>query len=136
MKGAQWEYRKTQLLTATPAELILITYDIILQTLNEARSAMENKDYEGKNKLLIRAQGLLSELQQALNFEEGGEIAKNLGALYSFCYRRLVEANVRNNTSIVEEVERILKGLYEAWQKIVEEKPKEAEGGEGVTFTA
>jgi flagellar protein FliS len=58
------------------------------------------------------------ELKNALNFSQGGEIAKSLNALYLFMQRHLTVANIENDPQKVQEVVNILSSLKEAWEAI------------------
>ena len=71
---------------------------------------------------------LFGALQDALNFEHGGDISSNLLSLYDFCQRRLTEANVNNDIAAVDDVIRIVKEIKEGWDSIpLEERIPKAE---------
>ena len=73
----------------------------------------------GKGILITKAITIISELQESLNKDRGGDIAKNLFQLYFFCNSRLLMANLRMNTDMVEEVITILSGLRQAFAQIL-----------------
>ena len=62
---------------------------------------------------------IISELQECLNKESGGDIARNLFDLYFFCNTRLLQANMSMKPEIVEEVINILNGLRQAFAQIL-----------------
>lgn len=117
--GAYDQYQRTQILTAPPGKLVLMLYDGVLRFCREGRAAIEADDKEGANRSLVRAQDIIAELQASLNFE-AGEIARNLYSLYEFVYRRLVEANVRKDASPIDDAEKIIAGLRETWEQVLE----------------
>lgn len=110
-------YRTQALETATPAQLVLMIYDRILQSLGQARRATLPTDVELVNRELQRAQALLTELRVALDFERGADIADNLAALYAWCDTRLVEANMRKDMAAVDEVAAVVEQLRDTWRE-------------------
>jgi flagellar protein FliS len=111
-------YKETQIETASPVKLIVILYEIIINSIEQAKSYMAEKKYDLVNKELSRAQDGIIELIAALDFERGGDIAKNLYSIYLFCSRRLFEGNIEKNPQMLDEVKNILSNLKEAWEKI------------------
>ena len=47
-----------------------------------------------------------------------GSISTNLGMLYDYMTRTLLQANLHNELEKYEEVERLLRDLRDAWQAI------------------
>jgi flagellar protein FliS len=58
----------------------------------------------------------------ALDFEKGGEIAKNLASLYDWSIRHLLKARINKDPAMVNEVREVLMPIYEAWQGVVSER--------------
>ncbi|MDV7398396.1 flagellar export chaperone FliS, partial [Arthrospira platensis SPKY1] len=48
----------------------------------------------------------------------GGDIAANLDRLYDYMQRRLVEANLRSDIALLDEVAELLRPVKEAWDAI------------------
>ncbi len=111
-------YKETQIETASPIKLVVILYDIIISSINEAMVHLENKKYDLLNKEISRAQDGIIELIASLDFEKGGDIAKNLYSIYLHCSKRLFEGNIEKNKSMFVEVLNILTKLREAWDQI------------------
>jgi flagellar protein FliS len=115
-------YRETQIRTATPGRLIVMLYDGAIKSLNIAIQIMEKKE----NKLdivsnnIIKAQDIISELMVSLDFEKGGEIAKNLFSLYMFMNRELLSANVKKDLVPLQNVRKFLMELREVWNEIAD----------------
>jgi len=114
-------YLETAVETASPARLIVMLYDGAIRFINEAHSAMRQRDYETQNNKLQRAQKILAELISSLDFEKGGEIAENLFRLYTYMYNQLVEANIQDAPERLEHVIDLLSDLREAWDAIASE---------------
>jgi flagellar protein FliS len=110
-------YKETQIKTATPGKLILMMYDGAIKNLNQALQDMddEHRRYDSISNSLIKAQDIIAELMISLDFERGGEIAKNLFGLYVFMNRRLLDGNIKKDKTPLEEVKTLLIELRGAW---------------------
>jgi flagellar protein FliS len=110
-------YKETQIKTATPGKLILMMYDGAIKNLNQALQDMDNEHrrYDSISNSLIKAQDIIAELMISLDFERGGEIAKNLFGLYVFMNRRLLDGNIKKDKTPLEEVKTLLIELRGAW---------------------
>ena len=112
------QYQRTKVETAGKMELIIMCYEKTLQALHEAKAFIEAKEYEKKAHKLQLALDIIHGLQTSLNFEKGGQIAKNLDSIYSYITRRLLQGDIQKDIPIYAECIRILSELKEAWEKI------------------
>ncbi|HVN72304.1 MAG TPA: flagellar export chaperone FliS [Desulfomonilia bacterium] len=115
-------YKKTQIQTADQGNLILMCYDGALNFIKQAIKAHDENDLAIMNEFFTKAQNVMWELTNGLNFE-AGEIAYNLDSLYNYMIRRLIDAQFHNTTEPAEEVVNYLKELREAWQTIILKQP-------------
>ncbi|MDI3280271.1 MAG: flagellar export chaperone FliS [Bacillota bacterium] len=115
----QARYLQAQVQTATPEMLITMLYDGALRFLRQARAQIAGGKMSEANASLVRAEEIIAELNGCLDMERGGEIAANLRLLYDYLLRRLVEANVKKDPQIVEEVARFIGELREVWVEAV-----------------
>ena len=115
-------YKETQINTATPGKLILMMYDGAIKNLNQALQDMddEHRRYDSISNSLIKAQDIIAELMISLDFERGGEIAKNLFGLYVFMNRRLLDGNIKKDKAPLEEVRTLLMELRGAWAEVAD----------------
>jgi len=104
--------------SATPHQLIAMLFDGALSRLNVARGCMERRDFAGKGENLGKAITIISGLQNFLDMEKGGDLAKNLDALYDYIGRILLEASIRNEISKVDESINLIKTIKEGWDGI------------------
>jgi flagellar protein FliS len=109
------QYKENSILTASPEELVLMLYNGILRFTEEAKIAIGNKNFERANNSIIRAQDIVSELSATLNMEY--DISKNLYSMYDYIMRRLIEANLKKDINILDEVKGLVKDLKEAWSE-------------------
>lgn len=111
-------YQQADVNTADPLKLIIMCYDGAINNLRAARDCIAARDLERKADAFDRASDFIGELNRALDFERGGEIARNLNALYNYMLRRLMEANIRLETGPVDEIIGLLEELRSAWQEL------------------
>ena len=110
-------YKQNSVTTASPGELTLMLYNGCLKFLNKAKLAIHDKNVQEKNINLQKAQAIISELRVTLNMEI--EISKNMMALYEYMNNRLVEANIRNDIAIIEEVEGLVTEFRDTWKEVI-----------------
>lgn len=121
--GAYGQYRRTQVETATPGQLVVLLYEGCIRFTQRGRVALEAQEWDGARTSLLRAQDILAELMSGLNLEVGGEIASNLLRLYEYMYQRLVTANVKRDGAAALEVEELIRSLLPAWEEAVRRQP-------------
>jgi flagellar secretion chaperone FliS len=129
MKAADL-YKKAQVQTVDEGKLLLMLYDGALQFIREAEAGASEKNIEKCHNSIIKAQKIISELMISLNLEAGGEIAKNLQALYVFINKQLMLANIRKDEKMIREMREIVQGLRDAFCQIV--RPQKAPVGQSV----
>jgi len=103
---------------ASPHRLIQMLIDGALEKMYIARTLMEAGELGPKAENITWAISIIDGLRISLDKELGGEIAQNLEDLYDYMVRRLIEANLKNDTGIVEEVIDLMKQIKEAWDAI------------------
>lgn len=132
MLKAAKAYLSTQVSTASKGDLLLMLYDTAIKHLKLAMEKIGEKDYAAKGILISKAIAIVSELQESLNKEQGGDVTKNLFQLYFICNTKLLAANIQMNAALIEEVIGILGGLRQAFAQII---PMH-EGGSTVTASS
>ena len=111
-------YRKTRVVTSDPLKLVLMCYEGVLDKLMLARQNIADRDYEAKGNALVKAKEILDELLCSLNHEKGGSIAGNLESLYNYMLRRILHADLKNDTSAIDEVAGMVRELKSAWEEV------------------
>lgn len=119
-------YRQQQVMTATPEALTLMLYNGAIKFINESIEATKKKEYEKANTSCIKAQNIISEFRLTLKMEY--EISKNLLALYNYAYDRLVEGNMNEDITKLEEAKDILSELRDAWNQAMKAVKNEKGG--------
>ncbi len=123
------EYLRNAVLTATPEQLVMMLYDGAIRFATRGLEALKARDREATFNALERAQLIVLELHSGLRREVNPQIADQMGALYSFIYRRLVDANIHQDEQALEEALRILRYQRETWALVLEKLQKELPAG-------
>ena len=93
-------------------------FDGFLESLSTAKGHIQHKDITEKSKALTRAGRIVLGLQNALDFEKGGDLAKNLNELYMYVTRRLLHANIHNDLAAIDEVYGLMNDIRQAWETV------------------
>jgi len=110
---------ESAVMSASPHELVVSLFGGALSAMKKAAILMEQGDIPGKGLALSKAINIITNgLRAGLNHEAGGEIAANLDDLYDYMTRRLLQANLHNDIDAIEEVERLLTNIADAWKEI------------------
>ncbi|MBV6521225.1 MAG: Flagellar secretion chaperone FliS [Gemmatimonadaceae bacterium] len=113
-------YRETQVLAASPGELIVLVYDHLLMKLARAQHATGPHAIDSRSEALENARAAVCELLVTLDREKGGALAAQLVSIYSFLLGELATLGVRPDAHRFERVIGIVKALREAFQAAVE----------------
>lgn len=111
-------YQKTSVETARDIDLVIMCYEKAIQSLTQAQSHYEKDEFEEKAKKLQKALDIITHLQGCLNFEKGGQIARNLDALYTYMNKRMLEADIKHDPEGFCDVIKIMDELKGAWEEI------------------
>ncbi len=112
---------------ASPHRLIQMLMERALARIAAACGHMERAEVAQKGAHISGALAIIDGLQSALNLDAGGEIAANLGALYDYMGRRLVEGNARDDIAALKEVAGLLREIKEAWDAIADHPAAKAD---------
>lgn len=118
MNRAANAYMQTHVTTTTPGHLVVMLYDGAITFLQQAKEEMQARNYAKKGILISQALDIISELDGSLNNERGGELAQNLHRLYMYCNSRLLQANLKMDQDIIDEVVGILSSFRSAFAEI------------------
>ncbi|MBO8129205.1 MAG: flagellar export chaperone FliS [Peptococcaceae bacterium] len=109
------QYKANAVMTADPGKLTLMLYTGAVKNIKEAIEHVHNNKPAAAHKAITKAQDIVEYLASTLN--PAIEISRNLAQLYDYMYRRLVEANVKKDAAILQEVADMLNELRETWQE-------------------
>lgn len=117
-------YSQTQVQTADQLSLIILLYDGLTRFLRKGQRKIEEKDYEGAHHYLSRSRDIVNELLVTLRVEENNQVAQNLRSLYVFMIGRIVEANLRKEATMIDEVLTVANNLRDGWIQLKEQQAR------------
>jgi flagellar protein FliS len=104
---------------ASPHQLVQMLLDGLMEAILQARGAMRAGQVEAKGRAIGRAVRIIDEgLKASLNTDSGGKLAADLNDLYAYTTLRLTQANLRNDERALDECQRLIEPLREAWASI------------------
>lgn len=109
---------ESEIAAASPHRLIQMLMEGVFSKVGAARHCMKQNNIAGKGENISMAISILDGLRVSLDKERGGEIAENLDNLYDYMERRLFEANVKSDVTILDEVSGLLTEIKVAWDAI------------------
>lgn len=112
-------YAKNKILTASPAELTLMLYEGAIKFCNIAIAAVEEKDVEKAHNNIMKVQNIVGEFLSTLDHKY--PVAKDFENVYNYLMDRLMEANLRKDKEILEEVLEHLRTMRDTWKEIMEQ---------------
>src|SRR5438309_1117494 len=118
-------YLRTKVLTATPEQLQLMLYDGAIRFSEQARTALEKKDFEQSYIAISRAQKIITELSCSLKHELAPELCAKLAALYNFVYRKLTQANIDHTLPPIDQALQILRHQRDTWTMLLDRLTKQ-----------
>jgi flagellar protein FliS len=115
---------------ASPHRLIELMMEGALDRIAQAQGAMQRGEVASKGENVSKAINLIEGLRASLDHSHDASVSGNLDALYEYMARRLLEANLRNDGAVFNEVTGLLRGIHEAWHAIPVEarEPRRAAG--------
>ncbi|HWR21904.1 MAG TPA: flagellar export chaperone FliS [Feifaniaceae bacterium] len=113
MNTAFQMYKQQGVLTANPAELIVLLYDGCIKQIKIACLAIEEKNFEQANVSLQKAQRILMELINSLDLSYS--IGNDLFTLYEFMLNELAQGNANKDVNAISDIARLLSELRESW---------------------
>lgn len=103
---------------ATPHRLIQMLMNGALERLIQAKAAMQNGDIALKGLLIGKATMIIGGLQSSLDPKHSPDLVDKLDALYDYMQRRLLEANIKNDPGMIDEVSDLMRTVKSSWDEI------------------
>ncbi|MEQ8408498.1 MAG: flagellar export chaperone FliS [Gammaproteobacteria bacterium] len=109
---------ETKVGASSPHSLVAMLLDGLLEKLARAAGAVERNDVSAKGNNLSSGIRIIDGLRASIDFDQGGDIAANLAAMYDYMERRLVEANAKSDLAIISEVISLVNQIKAGWDAI------------------
>lgn len=117
LPSAYAQYNNSKVLTASPGELTLMLYEGAVKFCNIAILAVEQKDIEKAHIHITKVERIIDYLRQTLDMKY--PVAQDFERIYSYLSQRLVEANVKKDKEILEEVNGHLRSVRDTWKEVM-----------------
>src|SRR5699024_12648221 len=109
-------YQNNAVNTASSEELTLMLYNGCIKFIKQAIKAMEEQNFEIKNTNIQKAQNIIKELM--LTLDSNVAISQQILPLYEYIHYQLKEANVKNETALIEEVLAFVTEFRDTWKQV------------------
>ena len=110
-------YANNKITTASPAELTLMLYEGAIKFCNIAIAAIEEKDIQKAHNNIMKVENIIQEFQATLNHKY--PVAKDFDNVYSYLQERLVQANIKKDAEILQEVLGHLRTMRDTWKEVM-----------------
>lgn len=110
-------YQNNAVNTATGGELTLMLYNGCIKFIKQAIKDIQDNKIESKNTNIQKAQRIIQELM--ITLDQDVEISNQIMPLYDYMHHRLMEANIKNDVSILQEVEGFVVDFRDTWKQVI-----------------
>ena len=117
LPNAYSQYNNSKILTASPGELTLMLYEGAIKFVNIAEVAIEHKDVQKAHDNIVKTQRIIDYLRQTLDMKY--PVAQDFERIYVYLSERLVEANMKKDKEILEEVNTHLRSVRDNWKEVM-----------------
>lgn len=117
MPDAYAQYNNSKILTASPAELTLMLYEGAIKFCNIAIVSIEQHDVQKAHINIVKTQRIIDYLRQTLDMKY--PVAQDFENIYVYLSQRLIEANMKKDKDILEEVNGHLRSVRDTWKEVM-----------------
>ena len=117
LPNAYAQYNNSKILTASPAELTLMLYDGAIKFCNIAIMGIEQNDINKAHTNIRKVERIVEEFRSTL--DRRFPVAEDFDRVYVYLLRRLLEANLKKDKDILEEVNTHLRSMRDNWKEVM-----------------
>jgi len=123
-------YKDNQISTADPGTILLMLYEGAIDALKRATQHLAAGNMAEKGRYILRAHDIITQFVVSLDYDVGGELARNLEGLYRYMLDQILVANVENDCRPLERVVALLSTLKDGWESaVVAQRKRAVQGG-------
>jgi flagellar biosynthetic protein FliS len=110
-------YLRTKIRTATPEELTIITFDVLINSTSRAINSLKSPvlDVQSIHNELRRAQRAAALLMGSLRFEVDNTLGRDIFRIYEYWHHELFMANMKKSADVIEQLLPHMKGYRQTW---------------------
>jgi flagellar protein FliS len=124
VQQAQRDYLESRVLSAQPAELVEMLYQIAIQSLKKAIGYLKSGDALARAGEISRAQEAVNELMTALDHSVGASFTQTLASLYAYVQTQILKGHAGPSEEALQRAIGILNTLQEGWSGVCTELAK------------
>lgn len=124
LPNAYGQYNNSKIMTASPAELTLMLYEGAIKFCNIAIVAVEHKDIEKAHNNIQKTERIIDYFRQTLDMSY--PVSEDFERVYSYLGRRLIEANIKKDKEILEEVNTHLRSMRDTWKEVMKKNREQS----------
>lgn len=117
LPNAYSQYSNNKVMTASPAELVLMLYEGMIKFCNRAIEAVDNKEIEKAHINIVKMEKIVDHLRRTLDMKY--PVANEFEKIYVYLYKQMVTANIRKDKEILEEILGHLHMLRDTWKTVM-----------------
>lgn len=117
LPNAYAQYNNSKILTASPAELTLMLYEGAIKFCNIAIMAIEKKDIVKAHENIVKVQKIVEEFRSTLDHKY--PVSEDFDRVYVYLLQRLLDANIKKDIAILEEVNTHLRTMRDTWKEVM-----------------
>lgn len=118
LPNAYSQFNNNKVLTASPAELTLMLYEGMIKFCNIAETAIEQNDVQKAHTNIIKVQHIIDYLRQTLDMKY--PVAQDFERIYEYLSKRLIEANMKKDIEILQEVNTHIHSVRDTWKEVMQ----------------
>lgn len=124
------QYKQMAIKTANRGQILIMLYEAAIKDIRKAIDCLDKKDIPGKCTMIGKTHDIIAELNNTLDFEAGGKLARDLEGLYNFMIQELIAANASKDPEEAKKklgnIQKLLDNLLQGWRVAVEQFNKGA----------
>ncbi|OPJ60879.1 flagellar export chaperone FliS [Clostridium oryzae] len=114
-------YKKNSVNYASKEQLLLMLVEGAVKFIKIARQGILDKNVKVAHENMIKAQNIYYELMISLDEKSAGKWAVSLKQVYDFIIKKLVEANIKKDVSIIDnEILPLAENIKDTWEQAYE----------------
>ena len=117
LPNAYAQYSNNKVLTASPADLTLMLYEGAIKFCNIAIIGIEQNDIQKAHTNIRKVEKIIEEFRSTLDRKY--PVAEDFDRIYVYILQRLLEANVKKDKEILEEVNTHLRSMRDNWKEVM-----------------
>lgn len=115
------QYNNSKILTASPAELTLMLYEGAIKFCNIAIIGIEQGDIQKAHDNIVKVQRIVDEFRATLDMKY--PVAQDFDRVYVYLQKRLIDANLKKDKEIMEEIASHLRSMRDTWKEVMQKAP-------------